>query len=222
MNWPLFFVQYRTVLTIFTAFCLFHSFGTDEKFKRTVGKFLGPFFLEHFWRGTYCLLSWLLFYPLFLGQLLHVDTIFTLPLLHMPNTYQLLANLCHICGVALFYWAFLQFDFLSFLGIRQFVNGVRILFGRAPIPLAVAGVDHLEVRGIYRWIRHPMLTGGMLMGMPSVISCNGLMIFTLVFVYSMVGSILEEKSLIRAFGADYLEYKNQVGAFFPRVRQWIL
>jgi protein-S-isoprenylcysteine O-methyltransferase Ste14 len=37
--------------------------------------------------------------------------------------------------------------------------------------------------------------------------------------YMLIGAYYEERRLIRIFGEQYVEYRRQVGAFFPRLRR---
>ncbi len=94
------------------------------------------------------------------------------------------------------------------------------LFGRPEprTPLKQFGARSLEVNGIYGWVRHPMLVGGLLFLITSGPTLNTL-VFTLMYaLYMVVGSHYEERRLIRIFGSDYLAYRDRVGAFVPRLR----
>jgi protein-S-isoprenylcysteine O-methyltransferase Ste14 len=73
------------------------------------------------------------------------------------------------------------------------------------------------VNGIYKWVRHPMLVGGLLFLLTSGPSLNNLMYTAMYTAYMLIGGYYEERRLVRIFGEDYQRYREQVGAFFPRL-----
>jgi protein-S-isoprenylcysteine O-methyltransferase Ste14 len=76
----------------------------------------------------------------------------------------------------------------------------------------------LETHGIYGIVRHP-ITSLLLVALWSHSEMTGdRLLFNVLFsVYSLAGTIFEERSLIKEFGKDYLEYRQKVPAFFPRL-----
>ena len=96
--------------------------------------------------------------------------------------------------------AFQPIDGLVFLGLRK----------------AKASQDPFIVRGIYRWVRHPMYVGAMLilLGMPTQ-TFNGLCLSLVICMYFIVGSRYEEGRML-AEHANYANYQNKVGAFIPK------
>ena len=85
------------------------------------------------------------------------------------------------------------------------------------LPLKLFGTRRLEVRGVYGWVRHPMLVGGLLFLVTRGPSTNNL-VFTLMYtLYMLIGGYYEERRLIQVFGEDYLAYRIRVGAYLPRL-----
>jgi len=76
----------------------------------------------------------------------------------------------------------------------------------------------IENRGIYSIVRHP-ITSLLLVALwahPTLTA--GRLVWNLLFsIYSVVGTIFEERSLIKEFGKDYQEYRRRVPAFFPKL-----
>jgi len=70
--------------------------------------------------------------------------------------------------------------------------------------------------GLYRWVRHPMMTG-FLLGFWCVpeMSAGHLLLATGMTSYIIVGTSLEERSLIAAFGERYRRYRERVPRLFP-------
>lgn len=82
----------------------------------------------------------------------------------------------------------------------------------------------LVVRGPYRYVRNPMISGVMLMlcGLALGLRSWPHGIWAALFVLGNAVYIpaIEEPSLERRFGAAYREYGEHVGRFLPRARPW--
>ena len=210
---------YGEAFLAFSLFGCFHSIGAQEWFKDRLCSWTHPFFVKHFWRLVYCVISYLLFYnlvsPLVWSRSLHPSLrLFTYPAFIRP-----VLPYVRLSGLLLCYTAFLQSDYLELSGIKQAWRGLLQMagFGSSSREIKLFGKDRLVVSGIYRWIRHPMLAGGFLMTVVGASALSGF-VFTLMFAtYMWVGVYYEERRLVRNFGAQYLEYRTRVGAFFPRI-----
>lgn len=210
---------YGASLGAFALFALLHSLGAQEPFKRLLARIFGQFFVDHFWRLAYCALSfWALYYAIAsLHWLRNPEN--DVWLVVYPDWLWQLVTLVHLGSIAVFYVSFIQSDYLEFLGFKQAWRGVRTLIGRpAGEPLKLFGTDRLEVRGIYGWVRHPMLSAGLLFLLTSGPSLNNLIYTGMYAAYMLIGGYYEERRLIRVFGDDYLRYRREVGAFVPRLR----
>jgi len=106
-------------------------------------------------------------------------------------------------GLLLLLAAFQPIDGLAFLGLRK----------------ADSGIDPFIVDGVYRWLRHPMYTGVMLilLAMPDQ-TYNGLHFSLFICLYFVIGSRFEERRMIREH-ADYDDYRRDVAAFIPKIRR---
>jgi protein-S-isoprenylcysteine O-methyltransferase Ste14 len=82
----------------------------------------------------------------------------------------------------------------------------------------------LVVRGIYRHVRNPMISGvcAILLGEALVFgSFNLLFWFGFVVLLNMIYlPLVEEPGLEERFGDDYLRYKQNVPRWIPRLRPW--
>ena len=126
----------------------------------------------------------------------------------------------HLGSIAVIYTAFIQSDFLEFLGLKQAWRGVLVaLGGREPrSALKRFGTRTLEVEGIYGWVRHPMLVGGLLFYITQGPTLNAFVFALFYSLYMVIGCHYEERRLVRIFGPDYVAYRSRVGAFVPRLR----
>ena len=202
----------------FAIFGLLHSVGAREPCKALLERWCGAFFVDRCWRLIYCALS---FTALYYGiSRLHWvahpsgDTWLIL----YPDWLWMILLVLHLGSVAFGYLAFIQSDYLEFLGFKQVWRGVRILAGRPPArPLALFGQARLEVRGVYGVVRHPMLVAGFWFLLTSGPSRNNLIYLLMYTAYMLIGGYYEEKRLVRIFAGQYLDYRRRVGAFFPRI-----
>ena len=220
MTLSLFLADYGASLAAFALFALLHSVGAQEPCKDALARVAGRFFVDHFWRILYCALSfWALYYgvaSLHWARNLENDVW----LIDYPDWLWQSITALHLGSIALIYVAFVQGDSLEFLGLKQARRGIMALIGRptgAP-ELALFGTHRLVTGGVYGLVRHPMLAAGLLFLLTSGPSLNNLIYTGMYAAYMVIGGYYEEKRMIRVFGEEYLRYRRQVGAFFPRLR----
>lgn len=97
----------------------------------------------------------------------------------------------------------LQSDALSLSGLRQW-SGQR------------AEAQPLVVHGLYRWVRHPLYTAGLLLIWLTPVMTSSVLAFNLALtLYVLVGSRLEERRLLAEFGAAYQDYQQRVPSLLP-------
>ena len=98
--------------------------------------------------------------------------------------------------------AFLQTDSLSFVGLRQL--------------LGTRESGQLVTRGLYRVVRHPLYTFGLLfIWLTPNVSQNSLTIYIGATIYTLVGAFFEERKLLRDFGDAYAEYRRITPMLIP-------
>lgn len=201
----------------FFIFGAFHSVASHEKFKDIVKKFLGEYFVLYWFRLLYCLISVYLFYyifrPLLFSQM--GGSILTGITQEMFLTFKLI----NLLGIIISYMAFVQIDYFEFWGISQAFDGCKILLKikTQPDDKGIAGVDRLEISGIYKFMRHPMLVGGFFMALSvAFLSKVTMYYFFLYSFYMLVGGYYEEKRLRKNLGELYVKYAKEVGVFYPK------
>jgi protein-S-isoprenylcysteine O-methyltransferase Ste14 len=97
----------------------------------------------------------------------------------------------------------MQTDPLSFLGLQQ-------LTGRPQ------GNPRLVTTGMYRWVRHPLYTAGLLfVWLTPVMTFSLLSLNLSLTAYVILGSRLEERRLVAEFGEAYHEYQRRVPSLIP-------
>ncbi|MGH2628479.1 MAG: methyltransferase family protein [Anaerolineales bacterium] len=108
-------------------------------------------------------------------------------------------------------------DLWSFLGLRQIfadrpAASASALFPAAPEP----GVPRLVVRGLYRWVRHPIYTFSLIfLWLTPVMTTSLLALYGSLSAYLVVGSVFEERRLVAEFGEAYRAYQRRVPRLVP-------
>lgn len=78
---------------------------------------------------------------------------------------------------------------------------------------------HLDIHGVYRWIRDPFLFSGLVfMILTPFMTTNLLIIYILTTIYLVMGSLHWESRLLAQFGDEYREYQKHVHRIIPRVK----
>jgi protein-S-isoprenylcysteine O-methyltransferase Ste14 len=111
------------------------------------------------------------------------------------------------------------------LGLILVVSTVSLFFNYGEGTLAPwTPTQKLVVRGIYRHVRNPMISGviAVLLGEALLFGSVILLFwFGFVLLLNMIYMpLVEEPGLAERFGADYLRYKQNVPRWIPRLRPW--
>lgn len=84
--------------------------------------------------------------------------------------------------------------------------------------------EHLVVRGPYRHVRNPMITGvlAILLGEAAIFGSRSLLVWFVVFfaMNAVHFPLVEEPGLRRRFGEEYDRYRAHVPRWLPRLRAW--
>jgi protein-S-isoprenylcysteine O-methyltransferase Ste14 len=83
---------------------------------------------------------------------------------------------------------------------------------------------NLVVRGPYRHVRNPMISGvlAILLGEAAVAASGGLLLWFAIFLTFQLIAVRfwEEPHLAQRYGSDYLIYRQNVPRWIPRVSAW--
>ena len=135
---------------------------------------------------------------LFLMAILPDRVLYQIP---APWVYLSLAG--QLGAVVMLIVGVLQTDTLSFIGLRQLIEKKE-------------RSSELVVRGLYRWMRHPLYTAGLIfIWLTPIMRENSLIVFIALTIYIIVGAYFEERKLEREFGSSYAEYKAETPMLIP-------
>ena len=112
-----------------------------------------------------------------------------------------------------------QMDAWFFLGLRQLGEppqmGIRYSIDSTSTP-------QLVTTGLHRFVRHPLYTTSLIvLYLASPMSLNWLAFAVSCHAYFFMGSIFEERKLVREFGTAYRAYQQRVPRLLPRPWRWL-
>jgi protein-S-isoprenylcysteine O-methyltransferase Ste14 len=157
-----------------------------------------------FYRLFYVIVSILLLFPVgYYTGLLKSEVIFTYPFPWSILRYILLGS-----ALIIFLKSFIfDYDYLHFFGIRQILNLRSKASGTSE-----GGIKRNGLLGI---VRHPMYFATILFFWCMTFSLSDVITNTVITVYIIIGTMLEERKLILEFGGAYKKYQTEVPMLIP-------
>jgi len=111
-----------------------------------------------------------------------------------------------VSGFVVLVITFMQFDHLALLGLRQ----VWAYYQQQSIDVS------FQTPGLYRYVRHPLMLGLLLVFWGTPHLTLGRLLFNLgMTAYILLALVWEERDLVREFGKAYEEYQRRVPKLMP-------
>lgn len=115
--------------------------------------------------------------------------------------------ICTILAFALFGWGVFALHSFDILGV-------------GPIRARLRGTPHqpgpFVVRGPYRWVRHPLYSAILVLFWVNPAMTSDRLLFNVLWTaWIVLGTVLEERDLVREFGDVYRRYKRKVPMLVP-------
>jgi len=192
------------IIFLFILFSFLHTKLASVKFKSKLAEKFGRAIA--FYRLAYNLFSILSLY--FIYELSPKPNVV---IYDFQQPFDLIVLVPQLSALAGIFWAFKYICAKEFLGFSQ-IN--RYLQGRYSSKLDEEMT--LTIEGPYKYIRHPIyfFTIIFLMFRPTM-DLFYLTFFICIVAYFYIGSIFEEKKLVRHFGDIYVTYQQSVPRIFP-------
>ena len=124
-------------------------------------------------------------------------------LFDINSTIKIFSFILFFSGLTVLGIASKTFDLKEFIGLKKHQMNAK---------------NKLVTKGIYKYVRHPLYTGtilvtaGCFLNLPTL---SVLVFLVLTFIYLEIGSRLEEQKLKEEFGNEYIEYCKTVKRYFP-------
>lgn len=194
-------MKYITLIALWTVFCFLHSAMITQAFTGFLKTKIGPYY--RFYR---------IFYNIFSGLLLVPAVLYSYSIMEQPffvwQGYLLpVKYLLLIGGFWIFYAGSRHYSMKTFLGISQLNEGVNHGL------INSSGI--IEKDGIMGVVRHPFYSGSLLVIWTGNLDTTRLIINTILSLYLVLGTILEEQKLLSEFGDVYRDYQKEVSMLFP-------
>jgi protein-S-isoprenylcysteine O-methyltransferase Ste14 len=195
-------MEYLSIALMWIGYCSLHSFLISIRFTDLMTRLLKNYYA--FYRILFVFISLVLLIPLisYTAQLNDKVIITYDPAMNIIR-YVLISG-----SLLMFFWAFfLNYDSLSFIGIRQILN-----FGKIK---KINPSDGIKKDGLLGVIRHPMYSSLIIYLWCQTFSLSDIIINTILTIYVLIGTMLEEKKLVLEFGDTYVKYQQEVPMLIP-------
>lgn len=191
------------LILYFTIYGLLHSVTAATWFKSRLRGWIGPLF-DRWYRLIYNFFAGISILPLFLMLAVLPDRgLYAVP---SPWAWLMMAGqAAALVGAGI---TLLQTNLWHFAGLAQIT---------AAEPTATGS---LSIRGSYAWVRHPLYTYSLLLiWLTPTMTINLAVTYAIFTAYFYLGSIHEERRLVREFGDAYVRYQAQVPRLIPGLKR---
>ena len=184
---------------VFIVWAGIHTALASKTVKHRVREVFGPS-TRRWYRLAFVIFAVLSLLPIALVHFLTDDRV----LYRVPSLWRWLMIAGQVgCLIALAV-SLQQAGLSYFLGLAQLTG-----HDKEPAP-------DLQVRGLYRYVRHPLyLFSSLLMFLTPTMTLHLLVLYSLGTLYFVAGSVHEEALLEDTFGDAYRAYREQVPKFIP-------
>jgi len=125
----------------------------------------------------------------------------------IPMPWAAVFMVLQLLAVAVVGLGLLQTGLWTFLGLQQLTSRREM-----------GSDDQLVVSGLYRWVRHPLYTAGLVfLWATPVMTRNLLCLDAGLSIYLIVGALFEERKLLANFGDAYARYREQTPMLVPKL-----
>lgn len=192
-------MSFVLILLAVTVYSLLHSLLASLQAKQKMQEWLGPR-ASRAYRLVYNLVALITLLPVLALVVLLPDK----RLYAIPWPWVLLSLLAQTLAALALVGGVLQTGAGSFLGIQQIAQTPE-----DPAP-------RLVVQGLYRWVRHPLYTAGLiLIWLLPLMTANWLAFNLAMTAYVLIGIRFEERKLLGEFGIAYETYRHHTPMLIP-------
>lgn len=193
---------YLFIASLWVAYCLLHSFLVSTSFTNLLTRSLKKYYA--FYRIFFVSFSLALLIPL----IRYTDQFDSNIIITYSPPWNIIRYILLLGSLSMFFWAFfIDYDSLSFFGIRQILN-----IGKEK---KINPSEDLKRNGLLGVVRHPMYFALIIALWCDTFTLAGIMVNIILTIYVITGTILEEKKLLLEFGDVYVKYQQEVPMLIP-------
>lgn len=193
------------IVAMFAAYAVVHSLLAGAQPKERLKTVLDPRLIEGWYRLAYNVFSVISLAPVLMMMILLPDR--TLYQLGLP--WSVVLRGLQILGLIGLVGALFVTDIGQFSGLSQasaYLSGDQL-----PLP-----TSPLQIKGMYQYVRHPLYFFSLLFVWTNpTLSINGFWFAVAATLYVIVGSLVEERRLLRVYGESYKRYRDRVSWLIP-------
>ena len=195
-------MKYLFIVFLWASYCALHSYLISIRFTNLLTRLLKNYY--SFFRIFYIVISFVLLVPLIKYTASRDNEI----IITYNSTFTIIRYVIMTGALLMFFWAFFfNYDSLSFFGIRQALS-----FGKTK---ETNRSDKLKRKGLLGITRHPMYLALLIFLWSQTFRMTDIVVNTVLTIYVIIGTLLEEKKLILEFGETYIKYQNEVPMLIP-------
>lgn len=195
-------MKYAIIAILWIAYCALHSYLISISFTDLMKRWLKKYYA--FYRLFYVLISIALFIPLinYSGQLDNQKII------EYGFSLDIIRKILMFGSLMIFFWSFfIDYDALTFFGIRQILNS-----GKSK---NVNGTKELKRKGLLGLTRHPMYFALIIYVWTQTFRLSDILVNSILTLYVIIGTYIEERKLVIEFGEVYTQYQKEVPMLIP-------
>jgi protein-S-isoprenylcysteine O-methyltransferase Ste14 len=195
-------ISFWLILLAVFSYGLLHTLLASKKVKAFINNRFGSK-TEQWYRLAYNLIAVFTLLPILLLPIIFPDK--EIYRIHFP--WIILTMAIQLSAVIFLFLGLRQTGITSFIGLRQLLLPEDI----SP-PRLVTG-------GLYRYVRHPLYTAGLvIIWLIPIMTWNLLALIIGLSAYLIIGAYFEERKLLLDFGDAYAEYRRYTPMLVPGLR----
>ena len=201
-------MNYLIIASMWIAYCLLHSFLISISFTNLMTRLLRDYYV--FYRIFFVSLSLALLIPL----IRYTDQFDSNIIITYNPFLNSIRYILIIGSLSMFFWAFfIDYDSLSFFGIRQLLSFIKQEGIKTP--------GDLKRKGLLGIVRHPMYFALIVYLWCTTSTMTDIIVNIVLTIYIFLGTIYEEKKLILEFGDAYVKYQHEVPMLIPYTKSLV-
>jgi protein-S-isoprenylcysteine O-methyltransferase Ste14 len=195
-------MKYLIIILLWTGYCALHSYLISIRFTGFLTRLLKSYY--SFYRLFYIIISLVLLIPLInysaqLADPVIITYVFPFSVIRYALMYG---------SLIMFFWAFfINYDSLSFFGIRQILGFLKIA--------KINPSEKIKKNGLLGLMRHPMYTSLIIYLWCQTFRFTDFIVNAVLTIYIIIGTRLEERKLVLEFGDNYIRYQQEVPMLIP-------